>query len=220
MVPRVFALECPDRLEARYLTQAQQTASSDLKNCYISISNRNNYLTLFYRDYLISSQGSLMAFLSFGEGPDNQTTGAKEFFFFPRNQKTQKFYWSDELPQLIVETSVNFDIIFDIKSSEIQSISNAKIQIDPKISKDNDGGITMQPTTGIIYELPFQMGKAPSTVMSLNGKFKDSLGHICSVKVSDVFKKINQDGDVVVKYSDIQLSRFLKTKCPQLIVNF
>jgi len=124
------------------------------------------------------------------------------------------------LNQLVVKSSVNFDFIFDINSSEISSISNATVEIDPIISKYNDGGITMWPKSGLIYELPFQLGKAPSSVMNLKGRFKDAHKTICQVKVSEIFKKITSDGDVAIRYSDSQLSRFLKTKCPQLIFNF
>ena len=208
--------DCPDKLEAHNLTQVQQSYSPSMKRCYLSISNRNNYQTLVYRDYLISSEGHLMAFLSFGPGPDATTTGAKEFYFFPRNTKKQDFHWDNDNSILVVKATTPFDYIFDTTTSEITEIANAQVFIDPKISKENNGGITMIPQTGLVLEFPFQLGKAPTSIPTLKGYFIDSKSHRCSMKVSDLFKVLNQDGDVAFKYTDAQLTKLLKTKCPQL----
>jgi len=208
--------ECPDRLEARELTQIQQSYSPSLKRCYLSISHRNNYQTLIYRDYLISNEGHLMAFLSFGPGPDQTSTGAKEFFFFPRKIKSQSFYWDDYDSKLIIKASTPFDFIFRTETSEIEEISQAQVFIDPKISKENDGGIKILPRSGLVLEFPFQLGRAPTSIPSLKGKFIDANSNTCSLRVSDLFKRLTSDGDVEFKFDDVQLTRYLKTKCPQL----
>ncbi len=212
-------LECPDRFEVQDQTQVQQLMTNDQKKCFVSPHNRNNYETLIYRSYLFSSHGYLMAFLSFGPGDEKTHTGAKEFYFFPRNLAEQKYNWDPTLHQLNVRSSSNYQFVLDTWTTEIIGSKNVGVDVDPKISPDNNAGLFLKPETGIIYELPFTLGNAPSSSKNLDGVFIDQKQNRCTIKVKEILKSVGS-GESEVKLTDAQIKSFLAIRCPQLVVNW
>lgn len=206
--------ECPDIVERVDLTQIHQIPNREQTNCYISTSNLNNYVDLIYRDYVVSND-SLLVFVSLGLGPEDTSSGAKEFYFFPRNQRTARFFTNEDQTKIFVQGRYNFDFIFDAKSSHLVGMTNAKVEVDPKISADNNGGVFITPTQGLVYELQFKLGSAPSGDLKKTGVFKDAFGHECSVKVGTIFK-LYSNGETEVKYTDVQLKKLLTKICPQI----
>lgn len=216
---QLFALKaptqaCPEIIDRVELTQIHQISNKEKTDCYISASNVNNYVDLIYRSFVVSND-SLMVFVSLGDGPEDKTTGAKEFYFFPRDQRTSKYSVSPDAKELTIQARFDFDFIFNTETSQLTEMTNAKLKVDSKISANNDGGVFITPTKGLVYEIPFKLGSAPSADLRRSGVFKDAFNNQCSVKVGSIFKSTG-DGNTVVKYNDVQLKIALSKLCPQI----
>lgn len=208
---------CPDLFEVQFETQIQQIAGLQGRTCYLMPSNRNNFETLIYRSYLFSSAGSMLAFLSFGEGPESETTGAKEFYFFPRKKlNEQSFVWNLDDISFNIQTNAAYNFYFDAKVTEILSVKNAQVKLSKEIRKDNNGGIFLTPEKGLIFELPFTLGSAPSTQLNLSGKLLNSKNQICKLKIGQVFRKTS-DGDSEIKLTDAELKKLVTKSCPSFM---
>lgn len=207
--------DCKEEIVRVGLTQIHQLSNREQTNCYITTSNMNNYVDLKYRDYLVSND-SLLVFVSIDDGPEDTSSGAKEFYFFPRNQRTSTFSISKDEREITIKGRYNFDFIFDSESSHLIGMTNAKVEVDPKISAENDGGVFITPTLGLVYELPFKLGGAPSADFRKTGVFKDAYQHECRVQIGKIFKYTNSEGETAVKYTDEQLKKVLAKLCPQI----
>lgn len=205
---------CPEIIDRVGLTQIHQQSDRNQTNCYISATNSNNYMTLVYRDYLVSND-SLMVFVSLGDGPEDKTTGAKEFYFFPRDQRTSGYSVAMDEKNITIQGRFNFDFVIDAQTSQLVDMTNAKLKVDSKISASNDGGVFITPTKGLVYELPFKLGSAPSGDLRRTGYFKDAFNHKCAVKVGSIFKSIG-NGETVIKHNDLQLKNLLAQMCPEI----
>lgn len=206
---------CADKYETIRSTKIQQLYAKSDEACLIFISSRNHYDTLIYRNYLVSNQGSLQIFISAGDGPEETSTGAKEIYFFPRFIKEQNYTIDGQSDLIRVQTAFAADMVFDAHTSDLLSAENMQVTVDEKISLENDAGIRMMPTRGVIYDLPFTVGKSPSTVMNLTGYFKDAYGQKCKVKVAQIFDKA-ASGDTDLKYNDEEIRKFLNINCAHL----
>lgn len=205
---------CPEIIDRVGLTQIHQQSNREQTNCFISATNSNNYMTLVYRDYLVSND-SMMVFVSLGDGPEDKTTGAKEFYFFPRDVRTAKYSIGMDEKFLTIEGRFDFDFIFDSQTSQLVEMTNANIKVDPKISASNDSGVQIMPTKGLVYEIPFKLGSAPSGDLRRTGYFKDAFNHKCAVKVGMIFKSIG-NGETEIKLNDLQLKNLLAQICPEI----
>lgn len=221
---KVFSNEladCPDLYQLKGEIQVQQLKTSN-GFCLLSIVPKKAYVDLIYRSYVFSDKGSLLVFNSFGDG-DNEAelTGAKEFYFFPRLVKDQLFSWisSSKTDYLNVQTNHYFNMLIDAETGLISAVDKAEVQIDPNIRPDNQGGVRIKPQAGLIYELPFTKGRAPSSQPNVRGVFADSAGQNCVVKVSELFSK-DASGEVYFKMTDYALKQFLMIKCPKLNVGY
>ena len=219
----VCSANCVDLYKSKGQIQVQQIKSVD-SLCFLSVSPKNAYVDLIYRSYVFSNRGSLLVFNSFGDGDnENELTGAKEFYFFPRLEKQQTFSWMTDTEfkkdYLKIESNHHFNVKIDTENGLITSVDQAILEIDPAINPDNQGGVRMSPKSGLIYELPFTMGRAPSSQPNVRGVFIDSKGGLCTVKVSELFNK-DSSGETYFKMSDLALKQFLKIKCPKLNVGY
>ncbi len=219
--------DCVDLYQSKRNIQVQQIKSVD-EICFLSVIPKNAYIDLVYRSYVFSNRGSLLVFNSFGDGDsagdnEDELTGAKEFYFFPRLQKPQIFSWeSDMTPNkdyLKIESNHYFTLKIDAETGLIVSVDQANIKIDPEVRPDNQGGVRISPKSGLIYELPFTKGVAPSSQPNIRGVFLDSSGSKCEIKAGDLFSK-DSNGEIYFKMSDYALKQFLKIKCPKLNVEY
>lgn len=208
------AKPCPELVERRGSIQVQQIGSSDDTICYISIHNFKQG-GLLYRDYLVSSESNFMVFNSYGEGPDSSSTGAREFFFFPRTQPSASFAWNDETRRLEVTDVTGGKLFFDYEDAEIIDMSKGAVKIASEVSKSNKGGVEISKYQGLKLDVGFTIGKAPSQVSGATSTFTDQSGLSCKVKNTDIFKYLSS-GDVKFKLTDKALMSLLKTKCPTL----
>ena len=116
---------------------------------------------------------------------------------------------------ITIQGRFNFDFVIDAQTSQLVDMTNAKLKVDPKISASNDGGVFITPTKGLVYELPFKLGSAPSGDLRRTGYFKDAFNHKCAVKVGSIFKSIG-NGETVIKHNDLQLKNLLAQMCPEI----
>ena len=215
--------DCIDLYQSKGQIQVQQFKSAGTI-CFLSVSPKNAYVDLVYRSYVFSNQGSLLVFNSFGDGGnENELTGAKEFYFFPRLQQQQNFSWVTETELnndfLKIESNHQFNIKINAETGLISSVDQAVVQVTPEVRPDNQGGVRIWPKSGLIYELPFTKGRAPSSQRNIRGVFTDAKGFACAVKVGELFNK-DSSGETYFKMNDYALKQFLKIKCPKLNVGY
>ena len=206
---------CPYTVERRDEIQFQQLWSEDSQSCYFSVSPRDAYVDLIYRDYLFSSSGLFMVFNSYGPGDEAKTTAAREFYMFPRTASTFKAQWDDENRELKVTHVTGDHFVFNYKRANLKSITRANITVAPDIVLANRGGIEITNFQGLILDGGFKQGSAPTGNSNGTSVFKDATGKTCSVKNAEVFK-YNSQGDVIFRFNDASLKAFLKNRCSSL----
>ncbi|MEN0057806.1 MAG: hypothetical protein AAGB31_03140 [Bdellovibrio sp.] len=206
---------CPYAVERREGTQIQQLWSEETKTCFFSITPLDGYKELIYRDHLLTSQGLFMVFNSFGPGDESVTTGAREFYMFPRKEKQFSHTWNDETRELII-THVTGDVFtFDSQKAELKSIGQAQVKVADKVDPKNRGGVEISQYPGLLLDGGFKLGSSPTGVSTAQSTMKDVLGNTCSVKNSELFR-YPAGGDIIFRYTDKALGAFLKKRCPQL----
>lgn len=206
---------CPYIVERQEGTQIQQIWSEGSQSCFFSVYPLDAYYDLVYRDHLFTSEGMFMVFNSYGQGPESETTGAREFFFLPRPQTQFVFNWNFDAKELEVTHVSGDKFIFDSRKARLKSISRAQVTVADEVNKLNKGGIEINQYQGLLLDGGFKIGSAPTSVSSGTSVFKDGVGSQCSVKNHEVFK-YTSDGDVIFKYSDNTLPGFLQKRCPKL----
>lgn len=203
---------CADKYENLDNTSVQTIAGNS--GCFISVNPRNT-VNLTYRDFLFDDDGLFMIFNSFGPGPESETTGAREIYFFPRNVKPLSYEYSPADKLLAVTTPSGKVFTFNTEKAILVSISGTNFTQDYNVVKGNNGGIQITQNDGFYLDLGFTLGQSPSQNPNRKITFKDTANRTCQVKNSGVFK-YTADSDVVFKYNDAQLKTYLKTSCPQL----
>jgi hypothetical protein len=206
------ATTCPNKVERRGSIQVQQDLSSN-NICFVSVGNFKTEGGI-YRNYLFSSDGELMVFNSYGWGNDSDDTAAREFFFFPRKTDLA-FNWNEQSRQLEVTSSTGDQFFFGYEDAELVGMTRGQVQIAPDVSKTNKGGVEILKYQGLLMDGGFKIGSAPTSSRTSNSVFRDSVGTTCTVKNNVLFTYAS-GGDVFFKYSDKDLSVFLKRACPKL----
>ncbi|WP_413578721.1 hypothetical protein ACLVWU_09325 [Bdellovibrio sp. HCB290] len=204
---------CQDRVERGGTIQVQMRPTSK-GDCFISINNFK-LNTMFYRAYLFANDGNMMVFNSFGSGSVSETTGAREFYFFPHRYKNPTFAWNEEQRHLTVTSTAGDEYYFDYDTAQLKGMNKAEIQVTSEISKTNKGGVEITKYQGLVFDAGFKMGSAPTGAPRNKGTFTDENGKTCTLNIGDIFS-YSEEGDPYVKYSDKNLAAFLKKKCPKL----
>jgi hypothetical protein len=199
-------------------TQTSRDFWPENETCFISVHPRDSYVDLIYRDYLLTNKGLLMVFNSYGHGESHLTTGAREFYFFPRSDMSPQFSYNQNSNEVRVKFSDRLSFVFDGKTAQIKSLSQGSVSVASDVNKNNQGGVEIQSFNGLWLDVGFAMGQSPSEKGNMLSKFTDENGQTCSVKNKDIFQYIN--GDVEFRFSDADLKIFLKRICPKLQVSF
>ena len=203
---------CQDQLQLFDQTQIQQIFSKNSNTCHLLTSNRNDFSNLKYRSYLFSSNGLLMVFVSLGSGDDNTTTGAKEFYFFPRNNQSLQ-YRSLDNQKILFNLKGPFDFTMDSITSQLINSNNAFVKVDTKISAENNAGVIIIPKMGFVLESPFTLGGAPTSKPNAESFFIDRNNLKCRFLNKEIFRYIDQD-NVIIQYSDNEVMNKIKNRCP------
>lgn len=178
------------------------------KRCFISIGQRNPK-DLFYRDFSFSSDGQLMIFSSYGDGPVSKTTGAKEYHFFPRIQNpTYEF-----LEKSVVITMSNGDkVTFDLLDASPLSIERGTFTFNEDIKIGDKGGFEINQYDGLVLNSGFTMGMNPTWNLSRSSTFIFPNAERCTLSNKEIFVK--KSNEIFWRHSsDKELMSFLDKRC-------
>jgi hypothetical protein len=178
-------------------------------NCFVSVRLANE-TKLTYRDYTITDKGLLMVFNSFGNGPESQSTGAREFYFFPRTREVD-FSVDPRSKDVIVHAPNGDDFIFAAGTAEIKSMGRGHLTVDHKISPGNNGGVEISNYKGLWLDLGFALGHSPAQEPERQVSFHNSAGGTCNVHVKDIFTQVNDEP--MLRFSDQELIDYLNYRC-------
>jgi hypothetical protein len=203
---------CPKLMSHLENLQIVSSYESDRSECWFSIDDNNAYQTMIYRSYLLTSSGMLMVFNSYGNGPSSTHTGAREFFFFPREEFFNK---------IIVDTKaltipINHLATFKFETTRLRLIEqpNLKFATDSKVNRQNRGGVEVIKYAGVYLDAGFQMGQSPTQNPENKSRFINPQKQICVVKNKDVFDYKNDD---MFLRGDSVLKKTVQVLCPQFI---
>jgi hypothetical protein len=180
-------------------------------SCMISVLPRN-IPDMRYRNLLWDQNGLLMVFNSFGQGPDSQTTGARDYYLFPRLMMPS--YRQQRPGTLDVRTASGDVFTFDSNTAELTSFTGGSVQVAPTIDPSNQGGFEIPSYHGLLLDCGFALGNQPEANLNGVSEFRDAFGARCEVKNSEVFAL--NGNDVELKFTDSQLHDYLQTRCPLL----
>ncbi len=180
--------------------------------CYISVGS-GKLNDLIYRSYLITSKGQLMIFNSFGDGPSSTHTGARVYYFYPKQSALDLRLDQDDV---VVTMVSGHELIFDASQVELAAMSEAKVVVDSEIRPDNEGGVEIELDRSYLLDMGFKLGNTPEWDLSRPSVFRNSRGQACRFKNRELFYK--KDDEVYPRYSDDRkLQSVISSKCPHFI---
>ncbi|MFN8791956.1 MAG: hypothetical protein ACK5Y2_10930 [Bdellovibrionales bacterium] len=185
-----LAALCPRRLESFGNLQVQQTLSQDQTVCYLGFHPRDAYLTLIYRDYLLTSDGSLLVFnsLSPDEGPTSH--GAREFFLY--QDSFRGYSWTLSGDTLEVKGWGGRTLKFSTQDAQMIEVEGARIKVDPEVHPRNQGGFEILSSNFFFVDAGFKLGGAPSIDRKRSATLQNSKGDKCQLPNSQVFDVVNE----------------------------
>jgi hypothetical protein len=208
------ASTCPEKYEIfDNQTQLQMMLSGN--NCYVSVHPRDAFENMIYRDYSFTSDGQFMVFDSYGEGPESQTTAAREFFFFPRMRADLSYKYDAASKRLSVTAPSGKVFLFNTEKAILISISGTTIQQNFTIKPQNKGGLEIVANDGLYMDGGFKLGQSPSQNPKNKLIFYDTTQKSCELANGDLYR-YTADDDAIFKFDDLGLTTFLGQRCPQL----
>lgn len=203
------AQDCPYQNTRRNNLQFSQQFQKDIAECMFSIHPQNAYQNLFYRSYLVTSSGLLFVFNSYGDGSTASTTGAREYYFFPREPYTGGV----ELTAGVVSIRMNSKLTLQFESKNLYPLNNSNLVLKNllSISPKNAGGVEVLKYRGVYLDVGFMMGKAPSSIGTHKSMFKNQFGQKCSIQNNNIFDY--KDGEPRLQH-DLILKKIVAAQCP------
>jgi len=186
--------------------------------CYVSIGAMSTE-NLIYKAYGFYSDGLLMVFSSYGDGEDSNPnlTSAREFFFFPRTGALA--LEMDPAAQTVsVVMADGGRVHIDPATAQIRSLARGAVTVSPRVDPAERGGVEITSYSGLMLDAGFRMGESPSGRPAAESTFRDALGVMCTVKNNEIFAYAG--GEHELKFTDSQLSTWLRTRCPKLTPGF
>ena len=182
--------------------------------CYVSIGAMST-TNLIYRAYTFFSDGLMMVFSSYGDGEDSNPnlTSAREFFFFPRTGALA-LDMDRAAGAVSVVMSNGGRVQIEPSTAQLRSFDRGSVTVSPRIDPAERGGVEIPSYNGLMLDAGFRMGESPSGRPNADSTFRDALGQTCTVKNNELFAYAN--GDHELKFTDAQLSAWLRTRCPKL----
>lgn len=202
--------ECTEILQSYGNVNVHRMMNSS-KDCWISITPLKTDEPLKYRSYLVSSNGLLMVFNSFGEGSEDQTTGAREFYFFPRKNKVLDPIPNEKNKTLAVKMTNDQVLTFSTVTGQLVSLSQAVVSVDRKVHPSNKGGVQIKNNqAGIFLDCGFELGTSPTQDPYSTCSFIDSKNKSCTIMNHRIFNY--EDGENRPR-SDEELARVYERFC-------
>lgn len=192
-----------------------RTLSSGL--CFASIQPANSP-DLVYRSFSFFSDGMLLVFSSYGEGEDiSKLTSAREFYFFPRS-RAPDLLLDPAAPSVAVILGDGGRLEFDPATAQPRALDRGSVAVSPRVDPAERGGVEFPSYAGLLLDAGFRMGELPSARPAGESRFRDAAGHGCTVKNREIFAYAG--GERAFKFSDAELSAWLRTRCPALSPGF
>lgn len=185
------------------------------RDCYLSMLPMRGP-GLVYRSYLITAEGQLMVFNSYGDGPISTDTGARVFYLFPRTGVPAVALVDNTLQVQMADKHLIMS--FSPDNGFISGFSAGKLSEDPEVSRDNQGGVEIQTQGFLMLDVGFKLGDSPTSNPKRKSIFYDGHGKFCQVTNKEIFDYSTDDSNF--KFSDEQLKAFLAQRCPALKVGF
>ncbi len=204
-----LAENCKYQVTHRENLQYSQQYQRDIAECWFSVHPMNGYEKLTYRSYLITTAGLFFVFNSYGEGSDQKTTGAREYYFFPRDTFTGGIVLNNDK----VAVRVNGKLTIEFETKTLYPLNNANLTLknSKAISPKNAGGVEVLDYNGVYLDTGFTMGKAPSSVKTNKSMFKNQSGQKCSIANQDLFDYKDENP---VLFHDSVLKEIVAARCP------
>lgn len=211
--PAHAAANCPDR-EVRAGTytirQMELTAGGP---CYVEIYPDWN-MELTSRSFSYDSLGMIMVFTSYGDGPEDKMTSAREFYIFPR--RNQFSFPTINGSRIRLSLMNGTAIEFDGATERVSAYTGGTFTYNPLLDPRVRGGLELRPSSGIIMDGGYRQGSSPSMVPFGVVEFRDGRGNTCSLTNRDVYA-YSANGEPSFKFpTDAQLRPFLQAQCPSL----
>lgn len=202
---------CPDKVDRIENIQIHQLLSSDNKTCYLGIHPRDAWETLIYRDYLLSSDGLLMIFNSFEPNETPKSTGAREFYFFPKD--FSGYQWEVEGSYLKVKGFHGLELTFSLETAQVETLTGAQLKVSPEVVATNMGGVEILSfDKGLFLDAGFLLGESPSSKTQRSSAWRNSKNQECQIRNSESFWYLN--GEPTLK-TFTELLKVFKKSCPQ-----
>ena len=191
------------KLNLRY-----QTGKFQDGNCFISIGNVKTY-NLVYRSFLFTSEGQIMVFNSFGDGPSSTSTGARVFYLWPYKNKLNYEIFDDRIEINLVTGQ---KAIFNFDPGSWEDLDRARVFIDPVIEPQNQGGIEIESPSHILLDLGFRMGSTPSTDRKRMVNLFVRGNQSCRLSIKK-FIKVRSGEPVLIPDTNKKLEKLIEKYC-------
>lgn len=207
---------CEYLLKRSLNTLVSRQYSPTTGNCYISVRPLNPK-NLLYRSFLFTNDGMLMVFNSFGPGTVSETTGAREFYLFPRLTAFPQLEIRSN-GDIAVRAQSGHEFLFNAELYQLTAVSEADVTEDLNVTKKNKGGVELKLHRGLLLDLGFTMGQSPADEASRSVFFKDVQNQQCVIKNRDIFTY--RDDEVYLEKSDAQIKKQFRPVCSKLNFGF
>ncbi len=158
-----------------------------------------------------------MVFNSYGDGKPSEKTGARVFYFLPRETTPHGISENGDLK--IQTGSVDTVLIIDGTTSKLKSLARKNIAAtlieSPEVNATNQGGVEIKDYHGLLIDTGFALGKDPKTDPNRKSLITDQNGKSCRIKNKDLFNYDNSD-EAIFKRSDLEFKKYLSQVCPEL----
>ena len=185
--------------------------------CYVSIHPASTP-GMVYRSYVFFGDGLMMVFSSYGEGPSSKTTSAREFFFFPR-RGAPELTMDSSAGAVSVRMSDGARAYIAPATAQLSGLERGRASVSPKIDPAERGGVEIPAYAGLMLDAGFRVGESPSGRPDGTSTFRAAEGRVCAVANRELFN-YTSNGDHALKFTDAQLSAWLRRACPGLIAGF
>lgn len=185
-------------------------------DCFLAVSPYRGP-GLVFRNYLITSEGQLMVFNSYGAGSASEDTGARVFFMFPRGATPDVAVIDGTLVAQMATQNLKMSFLPD--KGFISGFSAGKVTEDAEISRTNMGGVEIANSGILLLDVGYKQGDSPVSSPTRRSIFYDGFGKSCQVTNKEVFRYWGA-GESQFQFTDAQLKEFLAKRCPQLKLTF
>ncbi len=176
----------------------------------------------FNRQYIMGAGGKFDVFVNMGAGPLSETTGGRNYIFWPKANWTRQ---RTENPDGSVSVSPSWasePVVFqNSKIKDIRSMPGIRVRLE-KVTKVNKGGVDLEPLPNsgtLMLSGGYQRGNYPFAIRNRSSTFYDDRRVSCKIPNTELFDyEFESDGRTVNRYffkysSDQALRSFLRHQC-------